>query len=65
MRHFSTAFAALAGWSAASLAAQGADSVLRAKARAIHERVLTLDTHVDINPANFPAGTTPSGFRPR
>ncbi|MBM4187544.1 MAG: membrane dipeptidase [Gemmatimonadetes bacterium] len=26
---------------------------LVARARAIHERVLTLDTHVDINPANF------------
>ena len=28
---------------------------LEARARAIHERVLTLDTHVDINPANFRA----------
>jgi membrane dipeptidase len=26
---------------------------LTARARAIHERVMTLDTHVDINPANF------------
>ena len=26
---------------------------LVARARAIHQRVLTLDTHVDINPANF------------
>ena len=26
-----------------------------AKARAIHDRVMTLDTHVDINPANFTA----------
>ena len=24
-----------------------------AKARAIHDRVMTLDTHVDISPANF------------
>lgn len=29
------------------------DSALVARARAIHERVLTLDTHVDINPAQF------------
>lgn len=34
--------------------AAGQDSPeLLARARAIHERVLTLDTHVDINPANF------------
>jgi membrane dipeptidase len=26
------------------------------RARAIHDRVMTLDTHVDINPANFRAG---------
>ena len=36
-----------------SLAAQGTDSAMVAKARAIHDRVMTLDTHVDINPANF------------
>ncbi len=34
------------------LAAQD-DAALVARARAIHERVITLDTHVDINPANF------------
>jgi membrane dipeptidase len=28
---------------------------LAARARAVHERVITLDTHVDINPANFTA----------
>ncbi|HJR33359.1 MAG TPA: membrane dipeptidase, partial [Gemmatimonadales bacterium] len=33
--------------------AQTDDSALVARARAIHQRVLTLDTHVDINPANF------------
>lgn len=39
---------------AAPLAAQApADDALVARARAIHERVLTLDTHVDISPANF------------
>ncbi|HEX9166424.1 MAG TPA: membrane dipeptidase, partial [Gemmatimonadales bacterium] len=32
---------------------QGQDSVLIAKARGIHDRVMTLDTHVDINPASF------------
>jgi len=31
----------------------GADAALVARARAIHERVITLDTHDDINPANF------------
>ena len=35
-----------------ALAAQ-ADPALVARARGIHERVLTLDTHVDINPAVF------------
>jgi membrane dipeptidase len=48
----------------AALAAQGrwqppTDSALVATARAIHERVLTLDTHVDIDPAVFRA-TTPN-----
>ncbi|HEX7025298.1 MAG TPA: dipeptidase [Gemmatimonadales bacterium] len=43
------------GLLAAPLAAQGNDSALVARARAIHDRVLTLDTHVDINPANFTA----------
>lgn len=33
------------------------DPALIAKARAIHERVIALDTHVDINPANFTADT--------
>lgn len=39
---------------AAPLAAQD-DPALVARARAIHDRVMTLDTHVDINPANFTA----------
>jgi membrane dipeptidase len=30
-----------------------ADDALIAKARAIHQRVMTLDTHVDINPSQF------------
>jgi membrane dipeptidase len=38
------------------LAAQSpADAELVKRARAIHERVITLDTHVDISPANFVA----------
>ncbi len=44
----------LAGGSGVLLAQQ-ADSALIARARGIHERVLTLDTHVDINPSNFTA----------
>ena len=36
------------------LRGQGAaDAELVKRARAIHERVITLDTHVDISPANF------------
>ncbi len=34
-------------------AAPESDADLEARARGIHERVMTLDTHVDINPANF------------
>lgn len=33
--------------------AAGGEDALVAKARGIHERVMTLDTHVDINPSNF------------
>jgi membrane dipeptidase len=36
--------------------AQGADPALVAKAKAIHGAVLSIDTHVDISPANFTAG---------
>jgi membrane dipeptidase len=40
----------------AGLAGQSSpEDALTRKARAIHERVITLDTHVDINPANFTA----------
>ncbi len=35
--------------------AQAAGDAIVAKARAIHERVMTLDTHNDISPANFTA----------
>jgi membrane dipeptidase len=37
------------------LQAQGDDSALVARARGIHDRVIALDTHVDINPAQFTA----------
>ena len=43
---------AVAGAAALS-AQQGAEAQLVARAKAIHERVITLDTHDDINPANF------------
>ena len=39
--------------STALRADQGADEALIKKARAIHEKVITLDTHVDIEPADF------------
>jgi membrane dipeptidase len=45
------AVALSAGLATAGLAAQ--DDPLTAKARAIHERVMTLDTHNDISPSNF------------
>jgi len=37
------------------VAAQESDSALVAKARAIHQRVLTIDTHIDFEPAHFTA----------
>ncbi|HET7694861.1 MAG TPA: dipeptidase [Vicinamibacterales bacterium] len=54
MRHWSKglwAAALAASLASAGLAAQ--DDALTAKARAIHERVMTLDTHADINASNF------------
>jgi membrane dipeptidase len=42
--------ASLAGVAAAQ---QATDPALEAKARAIHHRVIALDTHVDIDPRNF------------
>jgi membrane dipeptidase len=44
----------LPGSAAPPIAAQAGDDLDR-RARAIHERVVTLDTHVDINPSNFTA----------
>jgi membrane dipeptidase len=37
----------------ATLWAQGSEDALEAKARAIHQRVLTIDTHIDFEPAHF------------
>ena len=48
----STAGCALTGGNPPAPASES-DANLSARARAIHERVLTLDTHVDINAANF------------
>lgn len=39
----------------AALSAQGPDAALITKAKGIHDRVLKLDTHNDIDPANFTA----------
>ncbi|MCC6317575.1 MAG: dipeptidase [Gemmatimonadaceae bacterium] len=40
---------------ALTLQAQQPDAALVARARAIHDRVITLDTHVDFNPGQFTA----------
>ena len=53
-----TAFALLATVAATAGAQQADPPALVARARAIHERVMTLDTHVDINARNFRADTT-------
>src|SRR5688572_32419056 len=54
MKHHLALLTAIAAVSiAASPLAQGADVALVQKARAIHDRVITLDTHADINPDNF------------
>ncbi|MDX2267571.1 MAG: dipeptidase [Bryobacter sp.] len=45
----------LALFTALFLAAQAPNDALVAKAKAIHDRVLKLDTHDDIDPANFTA----------
>jgi membrane dipeptidase len=47
----------LAGCAHAPAMQQTPDAAMIARARAIHERVLTIDTHVDINPVNFRADT--------
>lgn len=45
------------GCAQAGASLQQPDEAMIARARGIHERVLTIDTHVDINPANFRGDT--------
>ena len=47
------ALAAVVMTAAAVVSAQAPDAALVARARAIHEKVITLDTHNDIEPRNF------------
>jgi membrane dipeptidase len=47
----------VSGCTRTAQALQQPDAAITARARAIHERVMTIDTHVDINPANFRADT--------
>jgi membrane dipeptidase len=42
-------------WAPAAVSAQAGDADPIARARAIHERVVTIDTHIDIEPAHFTA----------
>ena len=53
MRRFAIVAALAFGLAPVPAAGQADDPALVARARAIHQRVLTLDTHADINPANF------------
>ena len=55
MRQVRRQFLALALAAAGSAALLAQDDALTAKARGIHERVMTLDTHNDISPAIFTA----------
>ena len=41
----------------ATTSASSNDAAFMARARALHERLLTIDTHVDIDPENFQVGT--------
>ncbi len=50
---FSAAIGAAAFALVPVVRAQQDDAALVAKARGIHERVITLDTHNDISPTNF------------
>src|SRR4030095_12923466 len=47
------AIAVLSSFASSGAAQQPVDPALEAKARAIHNRVIALDTHVDIDPRNF------------
>ncbi|MCC7055702.1 MAG: dipeptidase [Gemmatimonadaceae bacterium] len=58
LRRTSVALAAvLTGCAHGRAALPTPDAAMIARARGIHERVLTIDTHVDIAPANFRADT--------
>ena len=48
---------ALTACAHAGTSAVAPDAAMIARARGIHERVMTIDTHVDINPANFRTDT--------
>jgi membrane dipeptidase len=52
-RHLALVVGLLTAVAARPIAQSGADAALIQKARAIHDRVITLDTHADINPGNF------------
>ena len=43
--------------STAAASASASDDAFMARARAVHDRVLTLDSHVDVDPENFQLGT--------
>src|SRR5882762_3211570 len=53
--HISAQAPAPAAATQAAAPAPAADDALVKKAKAIHERVITLDTHDDIEPSNFTA----------
>ena len=53
MRQWSKNVGAVVAAALATVAVAAQDDAATARARAIHQRVMTLDTHVDINAANF------------
>ena len=53
MRPFQSLFVAALAIGSSIAQAQNTPAEIIARARAIHERVITLDTHDDINPADF------------
>jgi microsomal dipeptidase-like Zn-dependent dipeptidase len=55
VRHVLTAFVVLASAGCASFPRVESEEALVARARAIHDRVITMDTHVDIQPGQFAA----------
>lgn len=55
MRQLTAAMVTLLAAHAAAAQAPGGDAALVSRARAMHQRVITLDTHADIDPAHFTA----------